>query len=443
MSKALIAGRPGHEEATGADTPGGPKRAPASRLLLTPLNVLASLRLTVVLFTLAIILVFLGTLAQIDQGIWTVLNTYFRCKTYVWVPWQLFVQFGQVFLWIPATAKVSGSFPYPGGWLIGGLLLVNLLAAHAIRFRISWKRSGILLIHSGLVLMMLGELVTGLFAIEGKMSLADGETVNFVDVNNQVELALTDSSDPQKDKVWVIPGSVLSKGGIIQDPTLPVDIDVLEYMKNSDVTPLREAAPQSEDVRIDANGVPWKLIARAEESGVSSQREDAPAARVRFLKKGTNESVGSHLLSVWYYPNFTLRQFQFPAQTFRLDGKEYSTELRLKRIYKPYQMHLKDFRHERYIGTDTPKDFTSFVHLSDPQRHEEQDIKIYMNNPLRYEGETFYQSGFFPEDSGSVLQVVRNPGWELPYLSCGLVAGGMLVHFGLHLVGFLRRRFAR
>ena len=63
-----------------------------------------------------------------------------------------------------------------------------------------------------------------------------------------------------------------------------------------------------------------------------------------------------------------------------------------------------------------------------------------MNHPLRHAGETFYQSGFLPNDQGTILQVVRNPGWLLPYISCILVAGGMLIHFGIHLTGFLRRR---
>ena len=43
-------------------------------------------------------------------------------------------------------------------------------------------------------------------------------------------------------------------------------------------------------------------------------------------------------------------------------------------------------------------------------------------------------------DAGTVLQVVRNPGWELPYLACAMVALGMLLHFGLNLVSFLNRR---
>src|SRR6516225_7256809 len=112
---------------------------------------LASLRLTVVMFVLAIALVFMGTLAQVDEGIFTVLTKYFRTGI-AWIPFQALVRFGQVFLGVSPQAQVSGSFPFPGGWLIGGVLLVNLLAAHAIRFKLTWKRSGILLIHSGLLL---------------------------------------------------------------------------------------------------------------------------------------------------------------------------------------------------------------------------------------------------------------------------------------------------
>src|SRR5690348_14404843 len=92
---------------------------------------LASLRLTVVLFSLALILVFCGTLAQVDMGIWTAVNQYFR-SAYVWIPFQIFVHFGHVFFGVSQSAQLPGSFPFPGGWLIGGLLLANLLAAHTV-----------------------------------------------------------------------------------------------------------------------------------------------------------------------------------------------------------------------------------------------------------------------------------------------------------------------
>ena len=41
-----------------------------------------------------------------------------------------------------------------------------------------------------------------------------------------------------------------------------------------------------------------------------------------------------------------------------------------------------------------------------------------------------------------MLQVVRNPGWMMPYVSCFMVSLGMALHFGLNLVQFLNRRAA-
>ena len=120
-----------------------------------------------------IVLVFCGTLAQLDHGIWAVVNSYFR-SFFVLIP---------VLIFFPRTYHISPSivFPFPGGWAIGSLLLVNLVAAHATRFKISLKRTGIFLIHIGLIVLMMGELVTGIFAIEGNMSIATGQSTNYVD----------------------------------------------------------------------------------------------------------------------------------------------------------------------------------------------------------------------------------------------------------------------
>ena len=63
-----------------------------------------------------------------------------------------------------------------------------------------------------------------------------------------------------------------------------------------------------------------------------------------------------------------------------------------------------------------------------------------MNNPLRYAGETYYQSGFDPDNRGTILQVVHNPSWLTPYLSCVLVGVGLLVQFATHLLGFAFKR---
>ncbi len=91
------------------------------------LSVLASLRLTVVLFALSLFLVFVGTLAQKDHDVWFVVDhAYFR----VWVAhveWRTFERLVQMFA--PVHWNLTGGFLFPGGNVIGLALLANLLAA--------------------------------------------------------------------------------------------------------------------------------------------------------------------------------------------------------------------------------------------------------------------------------------------------------------------------
>src|SRR5207244_9496196 len=116
-------------------------------------------------------------------------------SAYVWIPLQIFVRFGQTFFGVSSNAQLPGSFPFPGGWLIGGLLLANLLAAHAVRFKLNWKRSGIMVLHGGLIILMLSELVTGLFAIEGNMTIEQHGSANYIEEPRVGELAIIDSPD--------------------------------------------------------------------------------------------------------------------------------------------------------------------------------------------------------------------------------------------------------
>jgi hypothetical protein len=391
--------------------------------------VLASLRLTVVLFALALVLVFCGTLAQVEMGIWTAVNQYFR-SAYVWIPLQLFVHFGQVFFGVSKDAHLPGSFLFPGGWLIGGLLLANLLAAHAVRFHLSWKRSGILVLHAGLVLLMLSELVTGLFAIEGNMTIVQNGSSNYIEESRAEELAIIDSSDPNTDSVAVIPDRLLKKPGIIRNEALPMDVEVIRYLRNSEL--LEKMPSGSQNPATAGLGRSVFAVERSEVTGTDpEQKVDTPSAYLNFKKKGTGESLGVYLVSLLLNP-----------QPLTFDGKNYEVSLRFKRTYKPYTIHLIKFSHDVYVGTDKPKNFSSLVRLDDPTRNEHRENLIYMNEPLRYRGETFYQSSFLPGDKGTVLQVVRNPGWLMPYIACTLVSLGMIFHFGLHLIGFLRRRAA-
>ena len=88
------------------------------------------------------------------------------------------------------------------------------------------------------------------------------------------------------------------------------------------------------------------------------------------------------------------------------------------------------------------------MRLIDPARKTDREVVIFMNNPLRYEGLTFFQYQMVGEEMAaqigekpsSTLQVVRNPGWLTPYAGCVIVGLGMVIQFGIHLVGFVQKR---
>jgi cytochrome c biogenesis protein ResB len=132
-------------------------------------------------------------------------------------------------------------------------------------------------------------------------------------------------------------------------------------------------------------------------------------------------------------------------QEFDYKGKSYRLAVRFTRYYKPFSLKLESFTHERYRGTDIPKNFASVIRIQRPATGEDREVKIFMNNPLRYHGETFYQAGYHPDNDKlthkiTILQVVHNPSWLTPYFSCALVALGLVVQFGQHLFGFVQKR---
>jgi ABC-type transport system involved in cytochrome c biogenesis permease subunit len=408
--------------------------------------VVASLRLTVTLFTFGVLLVFFGTLAQMDEGLWAVLRNYFRTFFIAWIPNQTLVRFGQVFFGVSKDAVLPGSFPLPGGFLIGSLMLVNLVAAYATRFRYTWKRAGVLMLHGGVILLMLGEFYYGSFGIESRMRIPINGSSNFIEHHDKVELAVIERINPKEDKVVVIPGSILSKRGTIQDERLPFDIEVNKYMANVSVPTAPPAG--TDNPATEGIGKVFYVSEAALTPGTDGQRSDHPSAYVTFREKGSGRSLGTYLVSTWLAD---LSAIGAPVlrghvadpddatQLVTVNNKPFEVSLRAERYYKPYTLTLKEFRHDRYPGTEIPKNYSSLVQLVDPARHENREVKIYMNSPLRYEGEAFYQSGVLGDDAGTILQVVRNEGWLLPYVACSMVTLGMLYHFGVLLLAFLKK----
>lgn len=371
----------------------------------------SSLKLTVVCLGLGLILVFWGTMAQVEMGLYQAQHEFFRSVFIYWKP------------------EGSGlKIPiFPGGYLVGTVLLINLLAAHIQRFELSRKKIGLFLVHSGLILLLVGQLLTDVLSQESMLHLREGETKNYSEADTDVELAIVDVTDKDSDKVVAVDHRRLLKPGPIQHEALPFTVDVQKFYVNS---VLADRPKDSKQAPPATMGFGPQLVVEEKPAVTAMDKRNVPSAVVE-LRAGGN-SLGTWLVSGY------INQ----PQRFAHEGRTYELSLRRTRLYKPYRIQLLDFRHDVYPGTDIPKNFSSRVRVMRPDTGEDREVLIYMNNPLRYAGETYYQASFDTDNEGTILQVVRNPGWLAPYFACILVSAGLVIQFMMHMIGFVKKRRA-
>lgn len=551
--------------------------------VMTAIRALASLKLTCVLFILAMFIVFVGSLAQARRDVWQVMAEYFR--TYIaWIqvrdlfPPSMFGDQGDK---IAESLGVFGKIPFPGGWTIGWIMLANLTAAHALKFRVRaqglrlaagiglvvvgliltagvvitgnmqtgveygdtvlgpeqiwylllsvlgisglaalatavlakasskltrgvmlliavsligvllyfvlggekarlnlssmrilWqllkgaacslvlllgsnllfeKRGGIALLHFGVAMLMISELQVGLLAKENMLSLVEGETSGFIRDIRERELAIITQKTDGKDQVLVIPEERLLKaataapeksdeaaisppapGQVISLPSLPFGVVVREFQRNSR---LRGLIP-GDKLRTDDGLGSFAAPERLEPVTGMDDSHDQSAIYIDVVSRDGGKVLQKMLVA----QNVSELRGAPLAEKATVDGKDYFFYLRFQRNYKPYEVKLLDVSRTNYVGTATPRDYRSEIEITNPKDGSTDRFTLWMNNPLRYKGETFYQSGFQALEDGkeaSTISVVNNTGWMLPYIACMIVSFGMFAQFGQTLFRFL------
>lgn len=375
------------------------------------LKLLSSLRLTVALLGFAMVLIFVATISQVDLGIHEVQGKFFRS----WIAW-----------WDVLPGEKAFSIPIPGGTLLGSLLLLNLLAAHGARFKLSWNKAGMIVIHSGIVLLLLGELFTGLLGREAQMVIGEGEIVNYSTFPREVELVVIRPEADGLETVTAIPQGRLKDGA--EFPLGGFSLKIHRHFPNSEIVAESEATEAFDKTRA-TEGLGKDYAVRLMPREARDDRRDAVAAFVEVIPDG-GKSQGRWLLSNVFKGE----------QSFDAAGRSWRMSIRQRRLYHPFSIKLLDFSHDRYLGTEVPKNFSSKIRILNPNTGENREDLIYMNHPLRYGGLTFYQAGFENNDTTSIFQVVRNPVWTLPYLSCAMVGFGLLWVFSKHLIKAISRR---
>ncbi|MGA2244773.1 MAG: cytochrome c biogenesis protein ResB [Verrucomicrobiota bacterium] len=400
-----------------------------------------SLKLTVALLAFAIVLVFIGTLAQADEGLYGAQAHYFK-------------------QWIVIGAHLFGhTVPLllPGGYLIGTLLLVNLVASHIYRFEFSLRKTGIQIAHAGVIVLLVGQLSTDMLSRELQMHFAEGETRNYSDSATEYELIFQSGSE-----VTAIPEKLLKAGTGLQITSLPFDIIVKTNWHNSDLNfraPMVQNAPplapngiannfdffkKDEAKTMDERNIPTAVLELRTASGslgtwVASDWAGDPAlvAAVRSSFEQMGPAMAQKIAGELVAP-----------QSVEVGGRKFIFTMRPARVVHPFSLTLLKATHTVYPGTDIPKDFRSRVRIANLQTGENREVEISMNHPLRYGGFTYYQyqmdAGQVAEQAGrtpsSVLQVVRNPGWLTPYIGCAMVGTGLVIQFMFHLVGFVSKQ---
>lgn len=384
------------------------------------LQIFSSLKLTVILLSASMVLIFFGTIDQVEYGIWHTQKLYFESFVVAWQYPALWPA-GEQLTWL--------RIPMFGGYTIGGLMLINLTVAYTKRFSLKTAKLGLYAIHFGLILLIVSELLTDILAVESQMTVPEGGRANYSQTIRTNELVLLDRSNPDFDRVHTIPAKLLKPGRTLPIPDTRLTLRVLSFYPNAKLV-------QAQNGQSPANrgaGAKMGISAIPEAPDYSEKAINTATAYIEIFEKETS-------LGIWLVSNVI--DDRFPPQMVQTKAKDFEVALRFKRYYHHFEIELIDFAHDKYPGTEIPFNFSSKVLTHNPDPAKNQQALIYMNHPLRYEGLTFYQASFSPDETATVLQVVRNPGWLLPYVSVLLMGLGMCFQFGLHFAKFLKKRTA-
>ncbi len=501
-------------------------------VIKTLIKVFTSLKLAVVVLALSMVVVFLGSVAQHPMGDNIAVERYFKSWFVDTVAIDAALgkcahMFFDIEREIIAAGELrkKGAPCFPGGYLLGTVLLVNMLAAYYSRVRISWKKGGVLLTHLGVIVLMLGQFITDQITEESYVSLTPGERRNYTESFDDMELAVLTRHEDGSEKVVSIPEHLLEKEGLIEHPALKdLQFTVRGYWVNADVAVrlidfLRNYVGQEKrrveqaekflrhmrsQVTADQDAADLKLTpkewkdrlgkyADIDSSFVKAFRGQLEQYHAITVKTKENGGAGEQVVgyvqdkpptfandernmpAVWVEyleppapepkpnkdVNGTTEEAQAKSggspQTRNLLIMRGNRELSLgegelaprvvfrpKRLYHGYTLTLVDLKWEYYPGTGIPRNFESILKVEAPGS-ETRQANIYMNHPLRMEGETYYQNQMNSSEFSSNmletrLQVIQNPSWLTAYIGCLVVSVGMLWQFLGHLIGFIRKR---
>lgn len=371
-----------------------------------------SLKLTTWCLILLSILTFFGTLYQTKAGLYEAQILYF----YSWFfKWRIESLGG---IW----------FPFPGAQLVCWVMTINLLCVTLFRFQWSWRKSGILIMHTGILVLLIGGGATYYFAEEAQVTLKEGETANFAVYYHDWELSIFKELENGDKEVWAVDVRDFPLQGLVEFPDQGIQIRMHEYHKNALAYAMQEG--------IEDKGY-------TNQSGVAYLQEQTP-------KKDPVENVPGIAFGVESESKELARLMLYglePKPTeVELPSGKWNFQLRRKRYPLPFTVELLDFRRRLHAGTMIASAYESKIKIKEGEGRDRETL-VYMNHPYRTLDLTFFQASFGQDQMGgesSTLAVVENPARLIPYISSIITGFGLMLHFllalGRHVQALGKRR---
>lgn len=343
---------------------------------------------------------------------------------------------------VPGLLWYSGSFIDDSGmrilWQIAQCSAASLVLLVGFYFLFK-RKAGVVLLHAGLLLLLGNEIWVVLTHVEQRVSGVEGDSIDFAYDIRDVELALIQRQG-ENDRIVTIPSSKLreSAGNPEQWMMVPgtgLQFRVKQFLQNSKIVGVGAANPATAGIGQSIQAEPIALV-----SGIGQGEVNMASAYVQF-RNSSDQDLGTYLVS---QASDFYSGPMFDRPNVIRDGEEtlFAT-LWFTRSYKPYTVKLRDVQSKNYPGTEIPQWYATEFTIEDRETGFVGDQMVWMNNPLRYRNETFYQSGYSKDPQTGIetttLQLVLNRGWMIPYLSCAMVGIGLLAQFLPAMLGYLEK----
>ena len=354
--------------------------------------------ITLTCLLLLFALIFFGTLYQADHGLFEAQKKFFG--------------YGIVL--------VGGYFPLPAASLVIWVLSIQLSVMMSLHLAWKLNKIGLWIVHAGIMALLVGGFITQMLAVESQLTLAEGETGHFTTAYHEHELAFWEVKG-DTNHVFSYDETALKPGRELDLAPYRAKVKVRAWYQNSDAFTTRATnGPKY----INASGI-GMLEQRKPEKEVT---QNAPGLIFTLSESGKPDQ------------EILLYGQELHPLPLLLNGKAVFAQLRLKHYPLDFSLKLTDFIKNTHPGTDVPSSFESYADLMEGGGS--RPVKVWMNNPLRTHGYTFFQASYAQAQGQvdkSTFAVVTNPGRVLPYASSLAVFGGLLIHFLIKLIPFVRR----